>query len=586
MIDQLLANRYQIEALIGQGGFATVYRAQDIALTRAVALKLLYRREEAFIRQLAREAQAIARLSHPHIVPIYDFGEDGSHYFLVMPYLPGGDLGQKLAAYRARGEVMPVATTLTILGQIANALDYAHRHGLVHRDVKPANILFNEAGQALLTDFGLVKAAASSAVPGSTWVMQWDSDKNSLAGTVAYMAPEQTMLGKRVDTPADVYALGVVAYELLAGQLPFSGDTDAIAEAHRSQTPPDICALAPHLPTEMGAVIGRTLAKAPGQRPPSAGDVVAQLAVAHYEALLAQRLAVGDLAAAWQTAYAFAALYPGHTAIPMMQGRVEQAIANQVDGQLAAARAQAEEIAKQAQETASIVRTQAEHEATILLQRSEEAARTIQAEAEYQVKQGQEEIENARQNAASIIQEAQKRAEEIIAQANAQSPATPPTNPATRSGSQDGELLFVALLALIFFLGFMVSQRVKVVSVSATETRNFTGLSINSDQEVFFWSLYGEVTVDVFNHLYVNSEGYAPEIDQNIRSSRECKQVEDWPYGRLLARVGNNFYGHSPFVPDSQGALYFSINDSCTVDNAGSFLVLVFYRNKPAANSR
>jgi eukaryotic-like serine/threonine-protein kinase len=218
MKDTILDNRYQLQEQIGQGGFATVWRAQDKKLGRVVATKLLdphlvQKQGDSLIKQFFQEGQAMAQLNHPHIVQIYDWGQQGSHLYLVMEYLPGGDLAQR----RRQQPRLPLAEVLTLLTPIAHALHTAHRHKLIHRDVKPKNILFAADGRPVLTDFGLVKFLSDS-------LQITPYSESKVLGTPEYMSPEQAE-GHSPSPQSDVYALAVIAYELLTGSLPFRGNT-------------------------------------------------------------------------------------------------------------------------------------------------------------------------------------------------------------------------------------------------------------------------------------------------------------------------------------------------------------------------
>jgi len=261
--------KYQILEEIGRGGMGAVYKGHDPFLNRQVAIKLLAPHlvwEKAFVERFMREARAVAQLHHPNIVSIYDVGQDGNNYYFVMAYLPGGSLKQLITQ---RGRLTP-AEALPILRQLADALDYAHGKGLVHRDVKPVNVMFDERSQVILTDFGIVKAVEESRLTGT----------GAAIGTPHYMSPEQ-IKGMEVDARTDQYALGIVAFEMLTGRVPFDADTTtAILFKQVSEPPPSATACCPDLPPTVEPALNRALAKSPAERYASCGDFVSALELA------------------------------------------------------------------------------------------------------------------------------------------------------------------------------------------------------------------------------------------------------------------------------------------------------------------
>jgi hypothetical protein len=246
---------YQILEEVGRGGMAVVYRAYQSSLNREVAIKVLpphFTFDQQFVARFHREARAAAGLRHPNIVVIYDVGEQGGLYYIVMQYLPGQTIRQLV---KQEGP-LPPARVVRIVEQIANALDYAHRHGFVHRDVKPDNIFVGEDDHVTLTDFGIAKAASGTQLTQTGMVM----------GTPEYMSPEQAE-GRAVDLRTDLYALGVVLYQMLTGQVPFRGTTPhAILHAVIYQTPPAPRQLNPRLSPAIETVILKALAKCPEER--------------------------------------------------------------------------------------------------------------------------------------------------------------------------------------------------------------------------------------------------------------------------------------------------------------------------------
>lgn len=258
---------YELVRRLGEGGMAQVYLARDIRLGREVAVKVLDQRlaeRPGFRERFLREARVAAALDHPNIVPLYDFGESSLLLYLVMPYVSGGSLQDLL-----RKAPLPVADVAMYGSQMADALDYAHQRNVVHRDVKPANMLLHADGRLMLTDFGLAKILSSTSRPV---VPRGHPD----AGTPEYMAPEQ--IEGMTDERSDIYALGVVLYLLLTGQLPFTGMTSSVVmEGHLYRMPPEPRRLNPAVTPAMQAVVLRALAKHSTDRFQRASDLGAAL---------------------------------------------------------------------------------------------------------------------------------------------------------------------------------------------------------------------------------------------------------------------------------------------------------------------
>ena len=255
---------YRIVAPLGRGGMAAVYEAHDPSLDRSVALKVLpaeFLHDPAFAERFRQEARVAAKLEHPHIVPIHAYGIEGGRPWMAMRLVRGGSL-----ADRVRRSPLAPREAASLLCDVAGALDYAHRQGIVHRDVKPANVLLDESGRAYLADFGIAKMLEGSSVATATGLIQ---------GTPAYMAPEQAMGGK-VDHSADVYALGVMAFECLTGRVPYTGTTPvAVLMKHVQEPVPEPAAA--EVAPPLTAVLRRCLAKTPSERWPSAGAFSAAL---------------------------------------------------------------------------------------------------------------------------------------------------------------------------------------------------------------------------------------------------------------------------------------------------------------------
>ena len=261
-----IAGRYEIEELVGHGGMSSVYKAHDSLLERNVALKVLheqYNADEDFVERFKREARSVAQLQHPNIVTVIDRGEEEGRQYIVFEYIDGENL-KELVVRKGR---LDVREALEIALEVAHGLAFAHEHGLVHRDVKPQNVLLNGDGRAKVTDFGI---ARSLDVDGMT-------QTGTVLGTSNYIAPEQAS-GKRVDAHTDVYALGVVLYEMLAGEVPFPGESFvAVAMKHVHEPAPNLLEVRNDVPLRVAAAVDRALEKDPEQRFPTMAAFAAEL---------------------------------------------------------------------------------------------------------------------------------------------------------------------------------------------------------------------------------------------------------------------------------------------------------------------
>jgi eukaryotic-like serine/threonine-protein kinase len=265
LIDTLFDGRYRIQRKLGAGGMADVYLAEDQELGRRVAIKILNSRhgnDDQFIERFRREAKNAAALNHPNIVSIYDRGEAEDTYYIAMEFLDGRTLKELIVS---RGAA-PINVAIEYARQILSALRFAHRHGIVHRDIKPHNVLVDGEGRVKVTDFGIARAGTSQM-----------TETGSIVGTAQYLSPEQAR-GGEVDPRSDLYSLGVVLYELLTGKTPFDGETPVeIAMKHLSNAPKPPSALRPDVPPELDMVVLRALAKNPDERYQSADEMEADL---------------------------------------------------------------------------------------------------------------------------------------------------------------------------------------------------------------------------------------------------------------------------------------------------------------------
>ncbi len=258
---------YTVERAIGQGGFAAVYLVRDLTLKRPLAVKVLspdLLLSATAQERFRREAETVAQLSHPHIVPLHFIGNAGDIFYLAMEYVDGESLADRLEREGRIG----VEDATRILREVASALDLAHRRGVVHRDIKPHNVLLErDSGRALVTDFGIARTAENSSLTASGMVV----------GTPTYMSPEQ-VVGDKVDHRADLYALGIVGYEMLAGRAPFSGSTPTEVLMKRVATPAEpVERERPEAPPALAQVINRCLQQNPDQRFATAGEIVRAL---------------------------------------------------------------------------------------------------------------------------------------------------------------------------------------------------------------------------------------------------------------------------------------------------------------------
>ncbi len=260
----MIAGRYRLDEVLGRGGMSEVWRAEDLELGRDVAIKLLA--PDADTARFEREARAVASLAHPNITQLYDYGESDGRPYIVLEYVPGGTLEERLAD----GKPLPDDVAFGIAAGIAAGLAHAHARGVVHRDLKPANVLFDEEGRPKLADFGIARMAAGEGTL---------TEAGTVLGTAAYISPEQA--GGDTATPAsDVYSAGVILYRMLTGRLPFeAANPMELVMLHRDAPPPPISGLRDDAPPLLESTAMASLAKNPAERPPDGAALLAALGV-------------------------------------------------------------------------------------------------------------------------------------------------------------------------------------------------------------------------------------------------------------------------------------------------------------------
>jgi serine/threonine protein kinase len=290
-VQAALGEQYTLERELPRGGMSRVFVAAENALRRHVVIKVLAPELAASLsaERFKREIALAARLQHPHIVPLLSAGLAGRHLYYTMPYVDGESLRQRMVRERP----MKFEDICTVLGDVAGALSYAHAQGIVHRDIKPENVMFFH-GEAVVLDFGIGKALISAST-GEAEEIQRITQVGMSLGTPTYVAPEQGSGDPSLDHRADLYALGVVAYEMITGHPPFSGrNPQQVIEAHAKQVPAPISARRPDVPKHLDAIVMRTLEKRPADRPATGDEIVKALSVT-----VAPRHSGGGLVIEW-----------------------------------------------------------------------------------------------------------------------------------------------------------------------------------------------------------------------------------------------------------------------------------------------
>ncbi len=263
--------RYQIEGVLGKGAMGLVYDGRDPGLNRRVAIKTILVKQldeemaQMYSKRFEREVRAVARLNHRNIVQVYDFGSEGDMAYIVMEYINGKELKDRFDA----GERFDVATAFRLMAELLGALDFAHEAGIIHRDVKPANIMVDVEGHAKLTDFGVARVVDPDAQPGEA------TQTGAMVGTPAYMSPEQIQ-GQAIDHRTDIFSAGIIFYQFLTGQKPFEGTQWALAKKIVQDDPVKPSSIV-QVPPEIDRVVARALAKEPDHRYQTAGSFAAAL---------------------------------------------------------------------------------------------------------------------------------------------------------------------------------------------------------------------------------------------------------------------------------------------------------------------
>jgi eukaryotic-like serine/threonine-protein kinase len=264
MTQHTIAGRYRLDEMLGRGGMSEVWAATDTELGRRVALKLLA--PDADTARFDREARAVASLGHPNITQLYDYGQEDGRPYMVLEYLPGGTLEDRLQD----GRPLPDQETMQIAAELASGLAHAHSRDVVHRDLKPANVLFDEEGRAKLADFGIARMAAGEGTL---------TEAGTVLGTAAYISPEQAS-GQPASAASDVYSFGVMLYRMLTGRLPFEGDNPMeLVALHRDAEPPPLTQLRDDAPAVLESTAMAALAKNPADRPGDGAALLAALGV-------------------------------------------------------------------------------------------------------------------------------------------------------------------------------------------------------------------------------------------------------------------------------------------------------------------
>jgi serine/threonine protein kinase len=280
-IGHKMGGRYEVEELLGRGGMSTVYRGTDPNLRRTVAIKLIHPHlsyNPEFVRRFEEEAAAVAKLNHPNIIKVFDFDHEDETYYMVLEYVAGESLHDRLKRLNATDRRMPIQQVVEIIAGVCDAVDYAHKRGMIHRDIKPANVMLSVQGPAILMDFGVAKIIGG----------EQHTATGAVIGTALYMSPEQVR-GERPSERSDIYALGVTLFESISGHPPYEADSAMTTMMMHVNDPiPDVSVLNPDTPPSVKAIMNKALAKNPDDRFQSAGAMAAALRAADLSQSAAQ----------------------------------------------------------------------------------------------------------------------------------------------------------------------------------------------------------------------------------------------------------------------------------------------------------
>lgn len=288
-VGKTLGDRYQIDELLGQGGMSSVYKATDPNLRRVVAVKMIHPHLSSnaeFVSRFEEEATAVAQLRHPNIVQVFDFNNDDGTYYMVLEFVPGETLQERLKRLNSVDRRLPILDAAKFTIDVCEAANFAHKRGMIHRDIKPANVMLNVQGQAILTDFGIAKIVGG----------QQHTATGAVIGTALYMSPEQ-IRGERVDQRTDLYSIGVTLFEMVSGKPPYEADSAmTLMMMHLNDPLPDLRQLYPDVPVDLVAVIEKSLAKDAGKRYQSGAEMATALrqVVARIESGAAEAATVAD----------------------------------------------------------------------------------------------------------------------------------------------------------------------------------------------------------------------------------------------------------------------------------------------------
>ena len=505
LIGETIGN-YQILRFLGNGNMAEVYLAAHITEKYPVAIKVVHShlmKDANFLERFRREARVLSELDHPHIIHVYESVVELDQAYIVMEYLSGGTLAEKLKTYSDRKESLPIENVLQILEPIASAVDYAHEYGLVHRDLKPANILFRGNDDPVLTDFGLAFLMNDPRLSAS----------NTITGTPAYLSPEQAK-GMPGDARSDVYALGIVLYEMLSGYTPFQGNVISIVMKHISEAPPSIRSFGRYLPKKVESVVFKALEKQPHMR--------------------------------YQSAQFFAR---------DLHNAIEKTMPDVLKNKIAAPEEIEWDSGKAGGESES---TSSAEQMMPPVMESGSAAQLPDASLQTITNEPRENIESSGETGEkSTVTDANKSQPALEARrANPRTPeAAMPSLPKTRRKEapvkRSGTLLTIGVVAVIIFLIFLASQAIG--GITPTESTGQAGPSKYNNGQRLTISVPGGASTSVYKGCRsVLSGGVVGMVTNNqsavIKSRRECGK--EWFYEVVVKDAATKDWDGNGFIPE------------------------------------